>query len=430
MSSTHPQGASAADDDDPVVASYSVFIKPTLPEHRNLVVLQYVTKTAQDPAQIRVPRISELRTKPGTGMYEVDVPIDTTEAYDRNKGMAWGTALRKSMEAKKGGSLGLAGGFNIVATSTGTRGRRGGAGADDEPPPLNWAEAARQDKVLRNQTYGGVRSAEEENTRHMIGVFQGKNLHLTPVSSVVHLRPVPHHLDASTEQERLARGPAGGGSGANPSGNSGGGADKAGGAAGGRAIHMTIKSAMDADGGVSTETMADRLRSVQTEAWQRMEWVHDEAELAWEAYNECLLLRSGAGAGAGAAAQDGGDGEAGEGKGKGKEVAAAEAGVNVDESGAADLVEKVAWLKTDWGEQELLRAVSGMGGPVAEGEKADVKGKGKQVVVKTEEQPNEGPKQAVRAGKGAAAASTASTASSARRTTRRGATKGSAMEID
>lgn len=190
MSSTHPpQGAPAADDDDPVVASYSVFIKPTLPEHRNLVVLQYVTKTAQDPAQIRVPRISELRTKPDTGMYEVDVPIDTTEAYDRSKGMVWGAALQKSMEAKKGGSLGLAGGFNMVSTSTGARGRRGGAGADDEPPPLTWAEAARQDKVLRNQTYGGVRSAEEENTRHMIGVFQGSKHPPAPLTT----QPTPNH---------------------------------------------------------------------------------------------------------------------------------------------------------------------------------------------------------------------------------------------
>jgi hypothetical protein len=173
-----PRGAAATtadDDDDPVVASYSVFIKPLLPEHRNLVVLQYVKKTAQDPAQIRVPRITELRVKANTGMYEVDVPIDTAEAYDRNKGIAWGTSLNKSMEAKKGGSLGLAGGFNIVSTSNPTgRGRRAAAGNnDDEGAPLGWAEAARQDKVLRTQTFGGGRSAEEENTRHMIGVFQG-----------------------------------------------------------------------------------------------------------------------------------------------------------------------------------------------------------------------------------------------------------------
>ncbi|KAL2177726.1 Sin-like protein conserved region-domain-containing protein [Thermothelomyces heterothallicus CBS 202.75] len=415
MSSNRPPRAVASDDDDPIIANFSVFIKPPLPENRNLVVLQYVNKTAQDPAQIRVPRISELRVKPKTGMYEVDVPIDTTEAYDKNKGIAWGTALQKSMEAKKGGSLGLAGGFNIVATSTSARGRRGaGAGADDETP-LTWAEAARQDKVLRTQTFGGGRSAEEANTRHMIGVFQGKNLHLTPVSSVVHLRPVPHHIDAATEQERLARG------GANSAGGSGGPGDKSGtgagaaGASAGRAIHMTIKSAMDADGGAATETMADRLRNVQTETWQRMEWVHDEAEMAWEAYNECLLLRPGNGGGGGAAAAAAG--EAAEDKGKGKEVAgaaeaaAAAAATSADESGAADLVDKVPRLKTDWEEQELLRATA----------------------VKMEEQAAESRRQVGRTGGSANAASTASTvaaASGARKTTRKGASRGTAMEID
>ncbi|KAL2131869.1 hypothetical protein VTI74DRAFT_4481 [Chaetomium olivicolor] len=395
------------DDDDPVVASYSVFIKPPLPSHRNLVVLQYVNKTAQDPAQIRVPRIAELRVKPTTGMYEVDVPIDTTEAYDRSKGIAWGTALQKSMEAKKGGSLGLAGGFNIVATSTTAgRGRRGGGGngAGEEDGPLGWAEAARQDKVLRTQTFGGGRSAEEENTRHMIGVFQGKNLHLTPVSSVVHLRPVPHHLDAATEQERLSRAPANAV------------AEKPAGAAAGRAIHMTIKSAMDSDGGVATETMADRLRNVQTESWQRMEWVHDEAEMAWEAYNECLLLRSGGNGHSEAA--DGGDGE-----GKGKEIATE----GVDDSGAADLVEKVSRLRTAWGEPELLSAVSRL---QVDREKKQADGKGKDVPVKSEEQPAETQRQSARGGRDAGAATAATGAATTKRGARKGASRANAMEID
>jgi hypothetical protein len=188
MSSANRLPAAATDEDDPVVASYSVFIKPPLPEHRKLVVFEHVTKTSQDPTQIRVPRIAELRVKPSTGMYEVDVPIDTADAYDRNKGIAWGIALQKSMEAKKGGSLGLAGGFNIVPTPTTAtgRGRRGGGGGnDDDELPLGWAEAARQDKVLRTQTFGGARSAQEANTRHMIGVFQGSKLHTHPVSPLL-----------------------------------------------------------------------------------------------------------------------------------------------------------------------------------------------------------------------------------------------------
>ncbi|SPQ25411.1 fa790018-7664-446f-bc79-6a8b9d6eb2c6 [Thermothielavioides terrestris] len=349
MSNSHASrgpSTTVAGDDDPIVASYSVFIKPPLPAHRNLVVLQYVNKTAQDPAQIRVPRISELRVKPNTAMYEVDVPIDTNEAYDRNKGIAWGTALQKSLEAKKGGSLGLAGGFNIVPTSTTAgRGRRGAGAGNDDEAPLSWAEAARQDKILRTQTFGGGRSAQEANAKHMIGVFQGKNLHLTPVSSVVHLRPVPHHIDAATEQERLSRGAAAAAaSGAGSDKPGGGGAGGAGASSAGRAIHMTIKSAMDADGGVATETMADRLRNVQTESWRRMEWVHDEAELAWEAYNECLLLRAGR------------TGTAG---GRGRRLS-------------------LLLLRTDWGEQELLQATSGVQPEeAADRAKADPEGKGR-----------------------------------------------------
>jgi hypothetical protein len=95
-----------------------------------------------------------------------------------------------------------------------------------------------------------------------------------------------------------------------------------------------------------------------------------------------------------------------------------------DESGAADLVEKVAHLKTDWGEQELLQAISGvMHGEGAEGER--VEGKGKEAAVKIEEQP-------ARAGArgAAAAAGSAAAGPSTRKVTRRGANKSTAMEID
>ncbi|KAK3943357.1 Sin-like protein conserved region-domain-containing protein [Diplogelasinospora grovesii] len=397
----------AIEDDDPIVATYRVFIKPPLPPNRKLLVFQYVNKTSQDPAHIRAPRITELRIKPDTGMYEVDVPVDTSESYDRGKGMAWGQALQKSLEQKKGGSLGLAGGFGIGGSTTRTGGRR--AANDEDAQPLSWAEAIRQDKVLRTQTLGGGRSAEEENTRHMVGVFQGKNIHLTPVSTLVHLRPIQHHLDAATEQERLARPVPGG---APPPG--------AAGKEGGRAIHMTLKAAMD-DDGVATETMADRLNAVQKEPWKKMEWVHDESEAAWMAYSECLLLHPPNAAGA-------------EGM-KGKEVAA-------EETRDDDLVEKVVKLQTDWGEDELLRAVSGIQkGDKKPGEEAvsqpgasalakrlPQKGKGKEVAIKTEPQTGE-PKR--RPGRPPKAATTAATTAATRGTrARAGGTATDAMEVD
>lgn len=156
---------------------------------------------------------------------------------------------------------------------------------------------------------------------------------------MVHLRPVGHHIDATVEQERLSR-PQPGGAGTGP--GSGGAADKS----AGRAIHMTLKNAMDEDG-ATAETMADRLRSVQKEYWKRMEYVHDESDAAWSAYNESLLLRSD---------------HPTEAEGKGKEVATGDdEAENKDDSGSPELVSKVSRLQTDWGEDELLRAVSGIG---------------------------------------------------------------------
>ncbi|KAK0743493.1 DNA-directed RNA polymerase III subunit Rpc5, partial [Schizothecium vesticola] len=311
------------DDDDPIVATYSLFTKPPLAENRQLIILQYVNKTASDPTQIRPLQIQDVRLKPKTGMFEVDVPLDTSVAYDQSKGIKWGSALQKSMETKKGGSLGLAGGFGIGAAVNRTGGGRRAAAEDED---LTWQEANRLDKVLRTQTLGGGRSAAEQSAGFMVGVFQGKNIHLTPITSIVNLRPIPHHLDAASEQDKLAR-PLPGGAAATAAAAKKNAAN---------AIQMTLKGAMD-DEGVATETMADRLRAVQAETWRTMEWYHDETEGAWQSYNECLFLSSG-------------DADPDD-KGKGKAVDAAPP----PDSGLPELREKVARLETKWREDELLR---------------------------------------------------------------------------
>jgi DNA-directed RNA polymerase III subunit RPC5 len=246
-----------------------------------------------------------------------------------------------------------------------------------------------------------------------------ENIHLTPVSSLIHLRPVPHHIDAVAEQEKLSR-PTPGGAAAAAA------AEKA----AGRAIQMTLKNAMD-DEGVATETMADRLRSVQTESWRRMEWFEDETDVSWEAYKELFLMRS---EGAAAAAQE----EADKGKGKGKEVAKDKP---ADDSGAADLVERVTQLRTDWGEDELLRAVSGIkSGDPKPGEEvvtqkdservaASGKGKGKEPApVSKEEQAEEPKKRPGRPARGVAAATAAPKRGRARVASGSGAA--GAMQID
>ncbi|KAG6020435.1 hypothetical protein E4U41_002836, partial [Claviceps citrina] len=192
-------------DQDPITASYNVFLNPALPQGRRLIVLQQPNRT--DSAARPPP--TELRLKSHSGMVEVDLPLDNTEAYDRDKGLRWGRILQSSMAAKNGGSHGLAGGFGFGAVQQhhhqqargGGRKRAGGDHDDDDDAYMDWNEAVRQDKVLRTQTLGG-QYPDTDEVQCMVGVFQGRNLHLTPISSLVHLRPQLHHLDAATQHDR------------------------------------------------------------------------------------------------------------------------------------------------------------------------------------------------------------------------------------
>lgn len=159
------------DEDDPITASYNVYLNPALPLGRRLLVLQQPNRTDDAPR----PPPAELRLKSGAGMVEVDLPLDSTTAYDREKGLRWGKALHASMEAKRGGSHGLAGGFGVGAVQqrAGVGGRkRTGDAADIDDGILDWNEAVKQDKVLRTQTLGG-QYPESKEVQYMVGVFQG-----------------------------------------------------------------------------------------------------------------------------------------------------------------------------------------------------------------------------------------------------------------
>lgn len=167
------------DDDDPVTATYNVFINPSLPLGRRLLVLQHPNRTDEATR----PPPTELRVKAQAGMVEVDVPLDNTVAYDREKGLKWGKTLNASMATKNGGSHGLAGGFGF-----GTVQARGGRKkVDEEDEVMDWTEAVRQDKVLRTQTLGG-QYPEYKEVQHMVGVFQGsKSQQLFPTNTTSNL---------------------------------------------------------------------------------------------------------------------------------------------------------------------------------------------------------------------------------------------------
>ena len=326
------------EDDDPVVASYNVFVNPRLPPHQKIHILHQSVRydEGSTPAFPRIP--TELRVKPDSGVLEVDVPLDMMDNYDRDKGMQYGRALKETVEAKGGGSHGLAGGFGIGAPAG--LGRK--AAAERDRRNGEWVDEVRADRVLKNQTLGGI-VPKQEPLNYMIGVFQGGklsnlplwtfysdrcqvanprsgDLHLTPANAFVNLNPQLHHVDAATQLEKAA--PASGSKDAAPPPST----------APTRAIHMTIKNANDPDS-VVTETMADRLRAVQAEPWRRMRFVDENDGEAWDVFSNTFVpLR------------------------EVKEPAEDEEGD--PKSMDADL-EAVQWLETPWDVNDIEKRISG-----------------------------------------------------------------------
>ena len=95
---------------------------------------------------------------------------------------------------------------------------------------------------------------------------------------------------------------------------------------------MTIKTTSDGDL-VTTETIADRLRSVQAEPWRKLRYVDENDEAAWEVYNDSLFLKPGA------------------------DDSGATGGEGAEQS---SLHSQVPDFGTRWGDKELLEAVSGI----------------------------------------------------------------------
>lgn len=178
-----------------------------------------------------------------------------------------------------------------------------------------------------------------------------EDLHLTPVTNLVHLRPQLHHVDAVAQQERNASAAAAKESAAAAAGPGGaGGAGPQSAAA--RAIHMTIKTTQDG-ATAKSETMADRLRSVQMENWRKLKYTDEDNEAAWEIYQESLIMRA-----PGEKPAPIADEEDEEKKKKKAAIDGAE-----EEKPVVGLAEKVARLETKWGDDELLEAVSGIKKP-------------------------------------------------------------------
>jgi DNA-directed RNA polymerase III subunit RPC5 len=130
---------------------------------------------------------TELRIKPNTGILELDIPLDPESPnYDRVKGMRWGAAMADSPTIKAGGRHGLAGGFGIGAAppKMPTRSKAGPTTEPDGYDDADFNEAARQDRVLRQLTLGGLCQQPPTGVvDRYVGVFDGGKPPLPSCSS-------------------------------------------------------------------------------------------------------------------------------------------------------------------------------------------------------------------------------------------------------
>jgi len=167
-------------EDDPIVAEYDVFIKPRLADGHEVMVLQFPNRAENQPytAENHCAPL-ELRIKPNSGMVELDVPIDISRNYDRDKGVKWGTAMKAS-EQVKGLGYGMAAGFGIGATGprVGAGRGRGRAGDQQEAEPpgriqdFEFERATQAGNVLKTQTLGGqIDKIESWSPQYMLGTF-------------------------------------------------------------------------------------------------------------------------------------------------------------------------------------------------------------------------------------------------------------------
>ncbi|KAK6600224.1 DNA-directed RNA polymerase III complex subunit Rpc37 [Botrytis cinerea] len=237
------------EEDDPIVSSYDIFIKPRISEGREIYVLQFPNRDIdQRYAGSNDAQPLKFRTKPKAGMVEMDVPIDARRNYDKDKGVKWGDAIKKSQMVKGGGSHGLPGGFGIGGAQPTGRGRGRAQEVDPEKVMADFEGAIRTEQVF-------------------------DKLHLTPIDHMVQMRPQFHHIDAHVEQEKQNRpreGPA-------PK------------ATEARAIHMTVKSNIDGEEDGS-DNIGVRISAAQQEQWIKHRYVDEDHQSAWECYHENMFI--------------------------------------------------------------------------------------------------------------------------------------------
>ena len=292
------------DSEDPVTASYDVYLTPSQQEH--LYLLQYPTRLRNEPyANIKGTAPRALRLKPKTGHLELDIPLDPNSNFNKYAGLKWVDSLRTAKDTQNDSStFGLAGGLGppkggpqAAARKLAARDKSGnGVEFDRETDIQNslrsFHRAVNESQVMTSVTLGGhiakhdgrVESGEDGKPHYFVGAFKGDQLHLTRVSGTAQMRPQFHHIDAETQRDKLL------------SSRAATSADPGAGAANGdvRALNQRLREAPSANPKGDLEAreaeMEKALQDAREEAWTDLRFVDEDDDEAYEIWDDKMFV--------------------------------------------------------------------------------------------------------------------------------------------
>ncbi|KAL8800830.1 MAG: hypothetical protein Q9182_004890 [Xanthomendoza sp. 2 TL-2023] len=224
----------------------------------------YCARTGEKPLEIRI--------KPKHGHIEVDIPIRIDQNWDVEKAIQYQHAIQKSTILQQGGSYGLAGGLGTGAqmpSNTKPTDQSAAAGPSTDTLLADPADANNKGHVMNKITLAGrIIPFDDTQSRYLCGVFRDDVCYMSHVDAIVELSANFVHLDALNDLNKSA---------ARHQRN----AEKDDQQPEAKAVNLTVKSTEpDEDempGGRSQ--IAQLLKDMADEPWQRMEWVdHDNAD--------------------------------------------------------------------------------------------------------------------------------------------------------
>ena len=251
-----------------------------------LVILQFPNRDRDQPYNAaNKQKPLGLRIKPKCGLVEIDIPMDVHRNFDREKGIEYGEAIRKSKLLQQGGSYGMPGGLGIGGPSRSARDNEQAPNSETSQDVLlkDFDDSNNKGYVMNKITLGG-RIMKPLNGKPImaVGVFKGSKedfhwgqisvlyvilmlcvgeLYLTRISGMVSLQPIFHHLDALADNEKLST-------------RAQHDTDDVPQETEARAVNMTVKSTDEEE--LDMSDIAKELREMQEEPWQYLDWIDED----------------------------------------------------------------------------------------------------------------------------------------------------------